>query len=337
MQAFTLKQGINKFGNKGIQAATDELKQLHERQVFKPINMDELSNIEKKRAMESLIFLVEKKDQRIKARTCANGSIQRSYIGKDEAASPTVSTEAILLTGVIEAKEERDIMTADIPNAFVQTPTEEPKDGDRIIMKIKGPMVDMLVDIEPQTYKKFVKGEDGSKVIYVQVLKAIYGMLQSTLLFYKKLRRDFEENGFTINPYDPCVANKTVQGTQQTVTWHVDDLKSSHIKKEVNDEFLKWLNKKYGNKKIGEVKAHRGKIHNYLGMVLDFTEQGVLQVQMKDYITTLLNEFPREIGDNKKKYPWNQELMLADYMTKPLIGIKFEKFRKEIMNLKNST
>jgi hypothetical protein len=43
------------------------------------------------------------------------------------------------------------------------------------------------------------------------------------------------------------------------------------------------------------VKAHRGKLHNYLGMVLDFSERGVLQVQMKDYITTLLNEFPREI------------------------------------------
>jgi hypothetical protein len=56
------------------------------------------------------------------------------------------------------------------------------------------------------------------------------------------------------------------------------------------------------------VKAHRGKIHSYLGMVLDFSEQGVLQVQMKDYITTLLNKFPYEIGDNKKKYPWNQEL-----------------------------
>jgi hypothetical protein len=136
MQAFTLKQGIHKFGDKGIQAATDELKQLHERKVFKPINMDDLTTTEKQRAMESLIFLVEKKDQRIKARTCANGSVQRTYIGKDEAASPTVSTEAILLTGVIEAKEDRDIMTADIPNAFVQTPTEEPKDGDRIIMKI---------------------------------------------------------------------------------------------------------------------------------------------------------------------------------------------------------
>jgi hypothetical protein len=60
---------------------------------------------------------------------------------------------------VIEAKEERDIMTADIPNSFVQTPTEKLNDGDRIIMKIR----------EPQTYKKVVKGEDESKVISVQV------------------------------------------------------------------------------------------------------------------------------------------------------------------------
>ena len=66
MQALTLKQGINKLGDKGIQAATDEIKQQHERQVFKPINMDDLTNIEKQRAMQNLIFLVEKRDQRIK-------------------------------------------------------------------------------------------------------------------------------------------------------------------------------------------------------------------------------------------------------------------------------
>ena len=56
------------------------------------------------------------------------------------------------------------------------------------------------------------------------------------------------------------------------------------------NSIYKWLNKTYGSKKIGEVKAHRGKIHDYLGMVLDFSEQGVLQVLMKDYITTLLNK-----------------------------------------------
>jgi hypothetical protein len=75
MHAFTLNQGINKFGDKGTQAATDKLIQLHVGQVFKPINMDDLTNTEKQRALDSLIFLVEKKDQRIKARTCASGSV----------------------------------------------------------------------------------------------------------------------------------------------------------------------------------------------------------------------------------------------------------------------
>ena len=34
--------------------------------------------------------------------------------------------------------------------------------------------------------------------------------------------------GFEVNPYDPCVANKDINGSQMTVTWHVDDLKVSH-------------------------------------------------------------------------------------------------------------
>ena len=60
------------------------------------------------------------------------------------------------------------------------------------------------------------------------VLKAIYGMLQSALLFYQQFRKDLEEYGFIFNPYDPCVANKMVNGKQFTITFHVDDLKASH-------------------------------------------------------------------------------------------------------------
>jgi hypothetical protein len=44
-----------------------------------------------------------------------------------------------------------------------------------------------------------------------------------------------------MNPYDPCVANRMIGGKQQTVTWHVDDLMSSHVNKKVNDDFLEWL------------------------------------------------------------------------------------------------
>ena len=58
--------------------------------------------------------------------------------------------------------------------------------------------------------------------------KALYDLLQSALIFYKKLRKDLETYGFVINPYDPCVANDVVESHQMTVTWHVDYLKVSH-------------------------------------------------------------------------------------------------------------
>jgi hypothetical protein len=73
--------------------------------VFKPIHVKEMTQLERKRAMESLIFLVKKQDGRIKALTCANGSTQHAYPDRDEAASPTAMTESILITGVINAKE----------------------------------------------------------------------------------------------------------------------------------------------------------------------------------------------------------------------------------------
>ena len=56
---------------------------------------------------------------------CANGNPQRQWINRDHVSSPTVSTEATMLTSVIEAKEERDVASCDIPNAFIQTELEE--------------------------------------------------------------------------------------------------------------------------------------------------------------------------------------------------------------------
>jgi hypothetical protein len=149
------------------------MRQLHDRIVFKPFNVSELTQQEKQRAMDSLIFLVQKDDGRIKARTCANGSIQRDYINKEEASSPTALTEAIMMTAAIKADENRDVMTADIPNAFVQTEMENKTE--RIMMKIKGPLAEMLLKIEPEVYGEFLFEVDNQKVIYVQVFKALYG------------------------------------------------------------------------------------------------------------------------------------------------------------------
>jgi hypothetical protein len=92
-------------------------------------------------------------------------------------------------------------------------------------------------------------------------------MLETALLWYRTFRRDLEDIGFVFNPYNPCVANKKVQGSQQTIIFHVDDLKSSHKSKLVNNKFEKWLNSMYS--KHGKVTSTRGRIHDYLGMDLD--------------------------------------------------------------------
>ena len=73
-----------------------------------------------------------------------------------------------------------------------------------------------------------------------------------------------------MNPYDPCVANKIVNGSQMTVTWHVDDLKVSH--KDYNEitKFLLFWGKRYENR----ITVTRGDVHDYLGMDLDFSTKG---------------------------------------------------------------
>ena len=115
--------------------------------------------------------------------------------------------------------------------------------------------------------------EKNQKVLYVQMMKALYGMLVSSLLFYKKFRKDLESIGFEVNPYDACVANRIVDGKQQTITWHVDDIKVSHEDPRVNDEFHKWCEDKYGNKENGHVKVIRGSKHDYLAMIMDYSQQ----------------------------------------------------------------
>jgi hypothetical protein len=67
-------------------------------------------------------------------------------------------------------------------------------------MKILGPLVTMLTELDPELYSKYVVEENNNEILYVQLLKALYGTLQATLLFYKKLRKDLEGIGFNIYP-----------------------------------------------------------------------------------------------------------------------------------------
>ena len=86
-------------------------------------------------------------------------------------------------------------------------------------------------------------------------------MLIASILYYKKFRKKIELIGFEVNLYDICVANCVVNGKQHTVTWHVNDIKSSHMDPKVNDEFHAWCEKMYRGDQTGHVKVMCGPIH----------------------------------------------------------------------------
>ena len=92
-----------------------------------------------------------------------------------------------------------------------------------------------------------------------------------------QFKSNLELEDFVFNDYDPCVANRVRHTYQQTIRFHVDDILGGSKSKKANNEFHAWCDQKYGS--IKKVKCHRGGIHQFLGMTLDFqTKKGAVHV-----------------------------------------------------------
>ena len=288
---YGLKAGLKRFEERGSQAIMKELTQFHTLECFKPKDPTTLSRDDRRNALTSLMFLTEKRTGEVKARACANGSTQRDHIAKEEATAPTVTSESIFIQGTIYAHENRDVATCDIPGAFLQA-----DNPDYVLMRLDGILAELMVKVAPKLYRKFVTtNAKGKSVLYVQLEKAVYGMMKSALLFYRKLVADLTSIGYTVNPYDPCVANKIINGKQMTICWHVDDLFIGHADPSCVTSLLTWLARRYdtADKKLN---VTRGPRHDYLGMNIDFSARGSVAFDMIPYINKVLEAFPEKIN-----------------------------------------
>jgi hypothetical protein len=164
----------------------------------------------------------------------------------------------------------------------------------KVMMKLEGVMAEVIIKIDPKKYTKYVAKENGKDLIYVILTEALYGTLQAALLFWQNLSGKLKKWGFKINPYDLCVANKTIDGKQCIIVWHIDDLKISHVDPKAVTTILNLLDAQYGQEIVGGKRAPltitRGKIHDYLGMTLDYSEPGVVKINMVDYVKKIIDE-----------------------------------------------
>ena len=178
--------------------------------------------------------------------------------------------------------------TVDILGAFMQGDQDE-----TVHMRLEGTLAELLTKCDPKLYRQYVVTENNKPMLYVELIKALYGTLRAALIFWRKLTSKLVEWGFVINPYDWCVANKLINGQQCTLVWHVDDMKISHVNSKVVDNIIKTIKQEFG--KEAPLTIRRGKIHDYLGMVLDFTNPGRVAIRMEDYIRNMLTQLPEDM------------------------------------------
>ena len=85
---------------------------------------------------------------------------------------------------LIDAYEGRDVGTYDIPGAYLQAVLAPRPNDERVLMKLVGDFVDIMCKVNPEHLKNAVYEKD-KKILYLEVLQAIYGCIDSILRWYE--------------------------------------------------------------------------------------------------------------------------------------------------------
>ncbi|MEL6660658.1 MAG: reverse transcriptase domain-containing protein, partial [Bacteroidota bacterium] len=292
--------GIKKHGRIAEDALLKEFKQLFDRDVFTILDGKTLSAEDKAAALRAVNLIKEKRDGVLKGRTCADGRPQRKLYTKAETTSPTVSSEALAITTIVDAYEGRDIATCDITGAYLNAHID-----DYVTMKFTGRAVDVLCQLDP-SFKEKIVYEKGRKILYARLNRALYGCVKSALLWYELFSKTLVGLGFKLNPYDPCVANAVIDGKQITVIWYVDDLKISHVNPNVVSNIIEQIEARFG-----KMNVTRGKVHVFLGMTITFNDDRTATIDMENYLVEAIAESNLDI-QGKAATPATKNLFEID-------------------------
>ena len=319
----TAKAGIRRYGDAAREAMRAEFRQLDEKGVFEPVDNLTLTPAVRAQALRCVNLIKEKRCGKIKGRTCADGRPQRSMYQKHETSSPTASSDAIMLTLIVDAMEGRDVATADVAGAYLNAEMDE-----FVLMRLEGEDVELMCDVN-QDYRKYVhKNKRGKSVLFLRLARALYGCVRSALLWYQLFSSTLQQMGFELNPYDLCVANAKIKGAQCTIVWYVDDNKISHIDPTVVSDVIKQIEDRFG-----KMTVTRGSEHEFLGMRIVLNkETKTANIMMASYLREAINESGMNIARTATT-PATHNLFEIGESAQPLQRDEADTFRRIVCKL----
>jgi len=282
--SMTLKEALQKYDSIATKSALDELQQLINRKVWRPLqHRGEARKSKHTHVISSNIFVVEKflangSFEKLKSRLVAGGHRTDANVYDDgEKNSPTVSTESFFAIAGIAAYERRKVEAIDFPGAYLNANL-----ADTQLMYLQKEVVEILISMQPEL--KAFKLPDGRML--VEVMKALYGLPEASKLWYELLSSVLQQLGYKQSPADPCVFNRRKGEQVSTLCVHVDDVFHTYIGDNVRDELISALTKRFGELKIQ--KAEQGNL-SYLGLNLNFSvDKRSVLITQPGYVAEML-------------------------------------------------
>jgi hypothetical protein len=127
--------------------------------LYKPLDPSKLTQKQKRNSLRSINFIKEKRYGCLNGRTVADGCPQKLLYQKSDNTPPTVSSDTLLLSILIDAHEGQDVATADVFGAYLRAYMD-----DEFIVKFSGEFMDILIGMKHE-YEAFVVNKQGDKVL----------------------------------------------------------------------------------------------------------------------------------------------------------------------------
>jgi hypothetical protein len=220
-------------------------------------------------------FDVSGEHDKYKSHLVLQGNEQDTSLYPDRL-SPTVSVHAIMTCLAIAACNPTYTMgKIDVKGAFIQMEMSSMP----VYIRYEGNLKKQILDMYP-ALRKYV-GLDG--MLYCKLKKVFYGCVQTSKLWYEKLKVFLCKQGYVHGDMDSCVFKRVTDGSIYLLLVYVDDILIVGDQREINcleTEFLKefhWITMSMGHS------------HSYIGMQVS-VQDGVATLDMKYYLECILKD-----------------------------------------------
>lgn len=263
------KEAVNdsEHGVEWIKAEKDQVRELLTNQTFKEVKLKDLpagTRIVSSRWVYKVKPDEDGKVAVFKARIVARGN---EYVHYDDTYSPVANATSIKMLLAIAVSLKLHLRQVDFKSAFLHAKR------DKTMKKI---------------YMRPPPGVDCPPGKVWLILRAIYGLPDSPLLWFKTLTEFLKTLGFKQSYADPCLLYRITKSEYTILTMVVDDILMASNKEKVLDEVVDAMKKKFRTKDLG-------KPEYVIGMHINYDrEKQVLKLNQELYLETLAKKYGME-------------------------------------------